>query len=349
LTQFGFWDNFSFLAHEGKFRLAYGESGNLPFTLRSAYEPIFHNLLPLRPERIKEFELGFDATIFNGNGMLELSYFIQNISDLLVKPQYPQSWLFDEMLLRSGGTLRTTGWNISLGLNHIRKKNFEWQTRINFYTTDSKITKLDGIFSIAGFYRVFRIQEGLPPTTIIEADRDGFTEDASKIGDENPDFQMSFGNNIRFGNFDLNFLWAWRKGGDIINFGKFLKDFWRTSPDYDELGEFVRDGVPTIMKKGIGRKLAGGVNGYIEDGSFIKLRELSLSYSFPSSVVSRMSGGQLSYLKIGLGGRNLLMFTGYSGYDPELSEFGNVPIARSIDTLPYPSSRSYYFNLSFGM
>jgi hypothetical protein len=88
---------------------------------------------------------------------------------------------------------------------------------------------------------------------------------------------------------------------------------------------------------------------YIEDGTYLKLREVTLAYNFPRATVSSLFNGQVSYLKVGVSGRNLLMFTDYDGYDPEVSQFGNVSIGRSVDTIPYPSSRSYYFNLSFGL
>ncbi len=87
---------------------------------------------------------------------------------------------------------------------------------------------------------------------------------------------------------------------------------------------------------------------YIERAAYQKLRELSLSYSLPSSMVNNMFGGQLAYLRLGVAGRNLIMIADYSGYDPEVSQFGNV-VARGVDTLPFPSSRQFYFNVAFGL
>jgi hypothetical protein len=64
--------------------------------------------------------------------------------------------------------------------------------------------------------------------------------------------------------------------------------------------------------------------------------------------VASWFGSSISNLKVGVAGRNLLMFTDYTGYDPEVSQFGSIAIGRSVDTIPYPSSRSFYFNLAFG-
>ena len=57
----------------------------------------------------------------------------------------------------------------------------------------------------------------------------------------------------------------------------------------------------------------------------------------------------MSYFRIGVAGRNLLTFTDYSSYDPEVSNFGNRAIGRSIEVTPFPSSRSFYFNIAFGL
>jgi len=51
----------------------------------------------------------------------------------------------------------------------------------------------------------------------------------------------------------------------------------------------------------------------------------------------------------GLAARNLFVITDYQGYDPEVSQFGNLAVGRSVDTLPFPSSRSFYFNVAFGI
>jgi hypothetical protein len=87
---------------------------------------------------------------------------------------------------------------------------------------------------------------------------------------------------------------------------------------------------------------------YLEDGSYFKMRELSLSYDLPSNIVGAMFGGQARSARLTLSGRNLIRITNYSGYDPEVSNFGNQPIARNIDVAPYPPSRSFYFSVDVG-
>lgn len=367
LSQFDFWEGLSFAISEFKLRLAYGETGNL-----AAPDAKFTTLVPrniggggglvtgtrrgatdLRPERTKELETGFDATFLNENATLEFTYFQKNSSDLLlIHTLPPSSGFVDEWI--NGGELKTQGIEISLGVTPFREEDFSWTSRLNFYRTSSEITKLDvPAFNKGGFATflgTYRIEEGLSPTTIVGSEKDASGKHI-KLGDETPDFIMSFNNNFTYSNFELGFLWEWKAGGDVINLGKLITDLGGTTDDYDEMATFIVSGTPTLMKKGDGRLTVLGTQTapYIEDGSYLKLRELKLTYSFPQETVNDLFGGQISYLRLGLAARNVLMITDYTGYDPEVSQFGSVAIGRSVDTLPFPSSRSYYFNVAFGL
>jgi TonB-linked SusC/RagA family outer membrane protein len=370
LSQYDFWKGLSSLASEFKLRAAYGETGNLP-QANAKYTNLITEtiggragLVPaarrgdpdIKPERTKEIEVGMDATILNGNGTVELTYYRQNISDLILEANLPPSSGFST-IETNAGDMRTTGWELSIGLTPIRKKSFNWTSRINFFTNDSKITKLNvDPFNIGGFALFlgqFRVQKGYSPTAIVGSETvfnaDGTIDNI--IGDQNPDFNLSFNNNFNIGNFEVSFLWDWQQGGDVINLGKLIMDLGGTSPDFDDqITIRLPDGSTVTDRAAIARlTVLGNVTApYVEDGTYLKLRELSVSYSFPRSFVQKLTGGQLSYLRLGVAGRNLLMFTGYDGYDPEVSQFGNVA-QRSVDTLPFPSSRQVYFNIAFGL
>ncbi|MGH7493237.1 MAG: SusC/RagA family TonB-linked outer membrane protein [bacterium] len=373
LTQYGVFNSF---ANEFKLRAAYGETGNLPpadakFTsLIPANAGGQAGLIPaarrgnaeIQPERTRELEAGLDASFASETVSLNFTYFRQNISELLLSPTLPPSSGFTEEII-NGGKMRTQGVEISLGLVPMRRRNMHWNARINFYKTDSKITELEvdpfNIGGFATFLGTFRIEEGLSPTTIIGAEVDSVGADAQgnpifrnrPLGNETPDFQFSFSNNLNYGPVEFGFLLDWKQGGDVINLGKFIYDLGGNSKDYDELATFNIGDTTVMVPKGFGRSTVAGneTAQYIEDGTYVKLREVTLAYTFPRTSVNSLFNGQVSYLKVGVSGRNLLMFTDYDGYDPEVSQFGNVSIGRSVDTIPYPSSRSFYFNVAFGL
>jgi hypothetical protein len=191
-------------------------------------------------------------------------------------------------------------------------------------------------FNTIGFADVlgrFRVEEGKSATQIVGLENGVLKQ----LGDENPDFQMSFMNNFRWKQFELNFLWHWKQGGDVINLTKLLSDLFGTTPDLD-------------TPEGKARAAAFGktTHQFVEDGTYLKLREVNLSYNFKKETVQKIFGGLFTKFRVGVSGRNLLTFTKYSSYDPEVSNFGNRAIGHSIEVAPFPSSRSYYFNLMFG-
>ncbi|NIR50801.1 SusC/RagA family TonB-linked outer membrane protein, partial [candidate division KSB1 bacterium] len=135
------------------------------------------------------------------------------------------------------------------------------------------------------------------------------------LGNQTPDFTLSVNNNISFSNFELSFLWDWQQGNEVVNLGKLIMDLGGTSPDFDEIGTFIVEDEAVEMRRGVGRLtvLGSQTAPYVESATYLKLRELSLSYSVPRSLVRSWFAGQVSYLRFGIAARNLLMFTGYDG------------------------------------
>lgn len=350
--------------NEVKVRAAFGQSGNQPlfgqkFTRLTATQNItgIPGLVvqgtvaapDLRPERQREIEGGADITFARGLGALEATAFRKDISDLLLQRTLAPSSGFG-LEIFNGGKMRTTGFELGLSLVPVQSARTEWVFRTTFFSTRSKIVELPvPSFRTGGFgtsLGSFEIQEGKSPTQIVGNDTlpDG-TRIVRGIGDANPDFNMSFTNDLRFGNFSLYGLLDWQQGGDVINLTKFLYDLGSNTEDYaDPLTVNGQETTVGARRLAIWPRQTGT---YVEDGSFVKLRELTVSYNVPSRMVSRMGRGVRS-AQLSLSGRNLLTFTDYTGLDPEVSNFGNQPIARNIDVAPFPPSRSFWLSLSLG-
>ena len=90
----------------------------------------------------------------------------------------------------------------------------------------------------------------------------------------------------------------------------------------------------------------GDIRPYIEDATFVKLREVSVAYDLPKNVAEQI--GPVKNMQVSLMARNALTLTNYSGLDPEVSNFGNQPIGRNYDVAPYPPSRSFFLDISVG-
>ncbi|CAN5236076.1 SusC/RagA family TonB-linked outer membrane protein [soil metagenome] len=347
-----------------KVRLAYGQSGNQPlfgqkFTPLTATQNITG--LPalvvestvgspsLRPENQRELEGGVDLILASERASVEITGFRKDVTELLLQRTLaPSSGFATEIF--NGGRLRTTGMEIGTALMPIQGPDLEWLVRVSYASTRSTIVELPvPTFATGGFGTAlgsFRIEQGASPTQIVGNDSlpDG-SRIVRKVGDANPDFMMSFSNSITLRRFRVYGLLDWQSGGSIINLTKFLYDLGQNTADYAD--PITVGGVATT--KGAHRLAVFGKQTavYVEDASFVKLREVTLSYELPAGFVSRL-GGRARTAHISLSGRNLLTFTDYTGLDPEVSNFGNQQIARNIDVAPFPPSRSFWFSASLG-
>jgi hypothetical protein len=155
---------------------------------------------------------------------------------------------------------------------------------------------------------------------------------------------------LRLGNFRIYGLADWQQGGTVVNLTKLLYDFGQNTADFDSDPRFVENIGPIEVNDTLTlgeRRIRGfglETRPYIEDATYLKLREITIGYDVPESLLTELLGGTIGGARISLSGRNLLTFTDYSGLDPEVSNFGNQPIARNIDVAPFPPSRSLWLN-----
>ncbi|MEO8089063.1 MAG: SusC/RagA family TonB-linked outer membrane protein [Gemmatimonadales bacterium] len=344
---------------EIKLRGAYGQTGNRPSRFDAKYSNDTTGTIggqfgtsigglagdPLiQPERQEEFEGGFDASLAGGRAELTLTVYQRNIRDLILEQTIAPSLGQETRIFSSDSRLRNRGVEASLTVQPVQGRKVNWISRATFFANKGKITQLAvPPFQTGGFalsLGTYQIEEGSSPTQIFGlVGTDPVTGEAiaGKVGDASPDFQISFSNDIDINRFTLGFLFDWKHGGDIINLTQFLYDAVANTSD------FVGAGAARFNRFG-----AGFTQPYVQDGSYLKLREVNLSYNLPDGFTSRLFGGSVRYARLSLTGRNLLRITPYDGLDPEVSNFGNQAIVRNIDVAPFPPSRSFYFSVDLG-
>jgi TonB-dependent starch-binding outer membrane protein SusC len=222
----------------------------------------------------------------------------------------------------------------------------QWITRATFTHYTSEVEDLAGLPAFfpaaSGFGNLgrTRIEVGKPITQLVGfgLEPDGSrAATLSQLGNTAPDFRMGFVNEVTHRALNLGVVVDWQKGGDVINLTQYLQDDGRTSPDW---------GTEKWRQRYQGY-LRGAIQPYIEDASFVKLREVSLMANVPSRLVTPLQLGAQS-VRVGLTGRNLFMWTKYSGVDPEVANFGAAAIRNNLDIGPYPPTRSVFFNISVG-
>ena len=355
LTNFDFWKWDTF--NQFKLRIAYGETGGLP-AFGSTFQVVGGNNIDgnlastistrgvdpeLDPERSKEIEAGLDFGLFNGKLTFEGSYYRKVVSDLILDLPTARSTGI-AAIATNAADLKNTGFELAINATPIQKQNFNWSTTFLWWTNESEITDLSvPAFTTGGFgvsLSNFLIQEGFSPTTIVGTPAVDGESLFTIYGDSEPDFQLSFGNEINFwNNFDFSFLWHWKKGGDNINLSKLLTDVGGTTNDWNEIDE------ETDLPKGLARLISPAGQSYVEDASYLKLREASLFYTLPVRTTNEFFGGFIERLKFGVTGSNLLLISPYDSYDPETSVFGTQPVNSAVEVTPFPSSRRIIFRL----
>ncbi|HEX2205083.1 MAG TPA: TonB-dependent receptor [Longimicrobium sp.] len=194
------------------------------------------------------------------------------------------------------------------------------------------------------------------PGDVIFADVDGNdtinTLDRTVIGNPHPDFTLGWANTIGFRGFELSSLVQGSFGNDILNLNLWrltggdlatnvlrerFEDRWtEENPD----ARFPRLGVNTV---------GAGTTDYndliVEDGSYLRLKTVSLAYTLPERWVRGRGFGSA---RVYVTGTNLVTLTDYRGFDPEVSSFGAGNLNRGIDIGAYPSARSVIVGMTFG-
>ena len=341
---------------QAKIRVAYGQSGNFArfgakytsfvggvVSGNSALEP--SSLLgnaTVAPERQKELEFGFDVGMLENKLMLDFTYYIKNVTDLLLNADVPTSSGFTSRVTNAAD-LENKGFEIGLNYQVVDNEKFGWDTKVSYWTNKSTVTRLDvPTFTTGGFADFlgnFRIKEGHSPTEIIgvgaEPDEDGLVV----FGDAQPDFEMSFSNGIKYGNFDLSFLFHWKKGGKNINLSTLLFDLSETTHDFDDTG-LDPEGKLTNGPYRLSQ-LGSNTAPYIEDAGYLRMREIGLFYTIGRAKLSNVAS-----LRLGFSGTNLINIFKYNSYDPEVSNFGGSGLSTGVEVLPFPSSKAYNFHVT---
>ncbi|SMC36837.1 SusC/RagA family TonB-linked outer membrane protein [Cellulophaga tyrosinoxydans] len=359
LNNFDFWNEDSFLSRL-KLRAAYGEAGTFAVfgSLYTIYAstlidsnvgiavPLTRGNPNILPERQKELELGFDLGLIENRLSLEFTMYKKNVDDLLLLANTQPSSGFSTKW-ENAGELENKGIEIALNASIVQNDDFDWNAGLNWWKNKSEMVRMDvPAYNTGGFgtsLGTFRIEEGKSVTQIVGNNVDG---DLVQLGNAEPDFQMSLSNNLNYKDFSLSFLWHWKKGGDNVNLTKLLSDFGGTSADYDDFtvdpnGQ-IKNGDYRI-NNGI---FAGNATPFVEDASYLRLREIGLYYSVPSSTLNQWFGEAISNVKIGFSGNNLINIFDYNSYDPEVSNFGGNGLSTGVEVTPFPSSKRYMFHLS---
>ena len=235
-------------------------------------------------------------------------------------------------------------------------------THIDQLAEQETINPTEYTFNDAG-YLVRQDQLGTPNEVPYKLMDENGNPVIQQIGDINPDFRMGFSHTLRFKGLRLYTLFDWKKGGDIYNMSKQLLYGQRRHTD---LSAYENIANSFYGNDGLYNGLVAN-NHFVEDGSFVMLREASLSYTFKEQQLKHLFKGLIENIRLSLTGRNLFTMTDYSGLHPDVSSLpmdenrltnrvqgalgsddrtpNGDPSLFMVDMFNYPLRRTFTFSL----
>ncbi len=326
----------------------------------------------LKWETTYQSDFGLTAGFLDDKITVDISYYLKKTKDLLLDRPLPPSSGFT-VLSDNIGEMENQGIELTINANIIENI---WSVNFNISHNQNKVTKLYNDQPIEDIGRgMQRIAEGEPishfygykalgvdPSTgymvFEDVNNDGVITDADRtiIGDPHPDFIGGLTNTVNYKNFELNVLFQFSYGNDIFNATRIYTESLGISGDnqntnildrWQNIGDETDVPLATTTPNPV-TKLYNNVESsrFVEDGSYLRLKNLSLGYNFQQKILDRLG---LNSLKVYFSAKNLLTFTKYSGLDPEVNYAGNDDVVMGVEFFTYPSVRTFTFGINIGI
>jgi len=323
----------------------------------------------LQWELTKQYNAGIDFGLFKNRIVMNADVYYKLTSNLLYSVPLPMSTGFSNSFQNLDALISNKGFELLINSRNF-VRDFGWRTNLSFTMNRNNVDDLANLEPIAtGLYpknmtdRTNRVMEGQPlgvfygyiaegvdPATgdmiFTDLNENGSIDpgDRGVIGDPNPDFEFALGNTFNYKEFELSILLQGTYGNDIINVSNFplLSAFDHSNMLTKVLNAWQNVGdiadIPRLITKDPNKNFKRTSSFYVEDGSYIRVKNISLAYYLDDQIAERLHIGSMKfYLSID----NALTFTNYSGLDPEVNASGNSATSAGIDYFNYPQTRSF--------
>lgn len=328
-----------------------------------AASQVTYNNPDLKWETTAQTNVGFDLSMFNSRFVMTVDAYHKKTNDVLLNVQLPSS-LPIRFIQTNAGTIENKGidFNIST-VNTVHR--LKWSTDFNISFNRNKVLALKytdvyyygRIYSnnqdvaivkkdlpLGSFYGY--VSEGVNPETgdlkFKDVNGNGRLDpgDRTIIGNGNPKFIYGLTNNLTFGRWTLNVFFQGSYGNDIYNATRIDLEgmFDSKNQSVAVLNRWTPDNRYTNIPRAVGGGNIDNVRNstrFVEDGSYIRLKALTLSYDFN---IDKWKNKGIQKVSLYATGQNLLTFTKYSGFDPEVNAFGKSATEVGIDYGTYPQA-----------
>lgn len=318
-------------------------------------------------EATTQTNVGFDLTVLKNRLTVYADYYYKKTTDMLMRIALPAGSAPVSELIYNGGTMVNKGLELSVNSKNFVGE-FKWDTdfNISFNRNELKSLKLTQVYNTAKTIEhvddyVVRNTPGRPLGSFYgyiakgvdketgdmiyeDVNKDGKinSSDRTYIGDPNPDFIFGLTNSFQWKGFSLSILLQGSVGNDVYNVARM-----ETEGMYDAknqstkvLRRWRKPGQTTDVPRA--KWNIKNSTYFVEDGSYVRLRDISLAYELPKSLIRHMG---ITRLQPYVSATNLITITRYSGMDPEANQYGNSGAVQGMDWGSYPMCRSFVVGL----
>lgn len=361
---------------ELKLRGGWGKTGNLSgLPAYSSFDLNYTNPLTdattldqignpdLKWETTTDINLGLDFGIFDNRIKFVADVYKKNTKDLLQIVNFPG---FTVPYYYNAGEIENKGLELGLNTRNLTG-DFKWNSSFNISFNENKVVKLgllkklpfQNLTSVGesvilltegsslGTFYGYKVDKVDPTTgTLLYKDINGdgkvTTDDRTNIGNPNPKYTFGFSNDFSYKGFSLDALITGSQGGDIFNASRMdltlMNNYNNQSTEV--LNRWTTSGQITDVPKANDSNALHVSDRFVEDGSYIRLKAVTLGYQF------KLEKLKLNSIKVYVTGQNLYTITNYKGFDPEVGAFNNATgIGQGIDLGTYPQVKTFIFGV----
>ncbi|MGG8497398.1 SusC/RagA family TonB-linked outer membrane protein [Tenacibaculum sp. TC6] len=343
----------------------------------------------LRPEKTTSFEIGTDIRFFNDRLNFDITYYNSLTKDQILSLPIPISSGFKQQVI-NGGKVRSEGIEVVLQTTPIKNNHFQWNSTINFSKNISTIESLpqNSDRVTLAYSRVydnpdqtvwFQVEEGgrigdFYGTGYLKNENGDFvlTSDGrfiadptlKKLGNYNPDFTVGLTNDFSYKNWNLNFLFDWRQGGELVSRTLSLAG---VAGQLEETAYRPESGIIAqgVVNTGTAQNPVYTPNttavtpesyyrqfydrnheeNNVYDASYLKLRQFSLGYTFPlqNKTFGFVKNG--ANITVSFIGKNVFAISKIPHFDPEQLAVQGQGIISGVEDMSYATTRSFGFKL----
>ncbi|MBI5600998.1 MAG: SusC/RagA family TonB-linked outer membrane protein [Gemmatimonadetes bacterium] len=380
-----FFDRYARYVNTLRFRASYGTTGrspnpgdalttldarpyNIAGTTDAGAVPGNPGNSHLDPEKGTEFEAGLDAGFFNNRLSAELTYFHKVTKDMIIARPIPPSLGFTQNPLDNIGEVLNSGLELAINYDALRMDNVNWNVRLGANTLHNELTSLGDVlpFALGGAGRTIVGQQlGVFVSKKIQsidvaANKVIVSDTLTPMGNLWPTLEWNLTNTVTlFRNFRVSAMIDAKKDFLVQNWTAYFRETQLVRSNlrldtlalskYERLRRYgnLTPGQPAFVTvTGKSATVSDVIDAYLEPGDFVRLREVSATYTVPSRYL-RVFRNMVSGASVTWAMQNVKLWTDYSGPDPEINSQAGAFSRQDFLTIPNPRKQTFRVNLNF--